>query len=89
MAHTLTPPDKTRCQAEKREATFLSFGGDCRKLIRCTNTPTVIAKETTPGEDGKRGSMSLCDGCQTVFVKHMGAHFAVLTPIKKVKSKGR
>jgi len=84
MAHALIPPDTTRCQTEKRDATFMSFGGDCKKLTRCTNTPTVIAKEKTPGEDGIRGSMSLCDTCRTTFLLQMGSDFATLTPITKV-----
>ena len=40
-----------------------------RTMERCSNVPTVVATEIKPGDDGARGSMSLCDECRAVFVR--------------------
>jgi len=60
----LIPPDRKRCQVEKRNGTFMSFGPT--KLTRCKNRAEFIAQETKPGEDGRKGSMSLCGSCAQV-----------------------
>lgn len=63
----LEPPDLTRCQALRPNGcTFMTLGGR-PGLERCTNEPTVILAETSPGDDGLMGSMSLCDSCLAVF----------------------
>lgn len=78
----LTPPDKKRCQAEVPNGhSFMTLGGSPGR-VRCSNVPTVIAKENKPGKDGRKGSMSLCDSCRVVFVETLGPSFATLTPIK-------
>jgi len=60
----LIPPDKKRCQAEKRHVTFMSLGGgNCMHLVRCNNKPSWIITEKDPGPDGQHGSMSVCDAC--------------------------
>lgn len=65
----LEPADLTRCQAEiPNGVNAFTMGGDLsKKHDRCSNEPTVIATERSPGEDGDTGSMSLCDDCLAVF----------------------
>jgi len=58
----LTPPDRARCQAERRTGSFLSMGRP--GFIRCISTPSVIARERKPGRDGQVGEMSLCEDCR-------------------------
>jgi hypothetical protein len=71
----LIPADRKRCQAEKPNGPF-RMGGPA--FTRCANKPAFIAKEERPGEDGKRGSMSLCPSCYSVFTQQVGiAGFAV------------
>ncbi len=77
----LTPPDKARCQAEVPNGhSFMTLGGSPGR-VRCSNVPTLIAKENQPGKDGRKGSMSLCESCAKVFVQELGPSFATLTPI--------
>lgn len=81
----LAPPDKERCQAEVPNGhSFMTLGGSPGR-VRCSNVPTLIAKENQPGKDGRKGSMSLCESCGQKFVEKMGLSFATLTPIKKPK----
>ena len=61
----LEPPDTARCQAERKVGAF-ALGGRIGKRSRCERAPTVILEETQPGDDGQRGSMSLCDECLAV-----------------------
>jgi len=61
----LIPPDYKRCQAEVLPGSFMTLGP--RVWKRCHNQPTVIVEESSPGEDGKIGSMSLCEDCLKVF----------------------
>lgn len=83
----LTPPDKVRCQAEVPNGdSFMTLGGHLGGRARCSNVPTLIAKENRPGKDGRKGSMSLCEHCAKVFVQQLGPAFATLTPIKKDKT---
>lgn len=77
----LIPPDKKRCQAMKREGSFMTLGPR-PPAERCTNVPTVIAKENKHNEDGRRGSMSLCDECLKELVRRTGKNYATATPIK-------
>lgn len=72
----LTPPDRERCQARVPTGGPFVIGGpsgDPRDgyRVRCTNTPVVIATEVAPGEDGRKGSMSLCERCRGEFEKEM------------------
>lgn len=81
MSAALTPPDRDRCQAEKPNgSSFMTLGGR-PGLERCANRPTVVAAETTPGEDGRRGGMSLCADCLAVFERQMPAGYATFAPV--------
>jgi hypothetical protein len=75
----LIPPDLDRCQAERKEGSFMTFGP--RSMIRCKNKPTVIAYENKPGKDGLRGSMSLCPFCLAKFLEILGPDYAEVQPI--------
>jgi hypothetical protein len=68
----LTPPDLTRCQADKPngQGPFTLGGG--HKMIRCEDAPKVIITEKEPGEDGQVGSMALCGHCLEVFQTQKG-----------------
>lgn len=79
-ATPLIPPDKTRCQAEVRAGSFMSFG--VPSWVRCNNAPSVIATETTAGGDGRRGSMALCDECLKKCIDKMGAGSFTTKPAK-------
>lgn len=86
MKKTLTPlipPDRKQCQAMKPNGnSFMTLGG-VSGLVRCATTPTVIAKENSPGDDGRKGSMALCDPCAAKLVEQAGANYARLIPIRK------
>lgn len=58
--------DHARCQADIRSAyNPWVMGGDVGgKWGRCTNKPVWYAREATPGKDGRRGAMALCDECK-------------------------
>ena len=67
---SLTPPDTTRCQAEKPAGhTFMTLGGRPGGMVRCTVRPDVVIEENEPGRDGLRGAMSLCEHCLSVLRK--------------------
>lgn len=67
----LEPPDPERCQAGAPTGhTFMTLGGQPGHT-RCSNEPVVIATEAESGKNGRRGSMSLCARCLTVFTKQM------------------
>jgi len=79
----LIPPDKKRCQAEKPNGVnFMTLGGR-REMVRCSNKPTVIITETKPGEDGQKGSMSLCPDCLIVFRDQCPRMSVVVTLIEE------
>lgn len=67
----LIPADRSQCQAEIPSGNAFSLGGGA-KMLRCKNSPTVIATEKEPGADGLRGSMSLCDECKSVLLRQVG-----------------
>ena len=75
----LIPPDMNQCQAEQRLGSFMTLGP--RSLIRCTNRPVWLATERKPGEDGLKGSMTLCHGCAERMKKKLGRNHCVFTPI--------
>ena len=80
----LVPPDRVRCQAEIREGgSFMQLGRHA--FQRCASAPTVIVRETKPGRDGRRGSMSLCQSCLDVFKERFPAWAETfkVTEIKK------
>ena len=49
--------------------------GGGHKMVRCKNKPIVIATETKPGEDGFKGSMTLCNECLEVANKQLPSGF--------------
>lgn len=51
-------------------------------LMRCSNSPTVIATESEPGDDGLHGAMSLCKSCQEEFLSRFDAGYATFTEIE-------
>lgn len=51
---------------------------------RCENMPTVVVYENEQGDDGQKGSMSLCDKCLKVMIEKYGEEFATVKPIIKV-----
>lgn len=79
----LEQPDLKQCQAERVERTPFALGGTHRRT-RCANTPTAIAFENKAGDDGQKGSMSLCDDCAAAMVKALGRDFATLCKIKEL-----
>lgn len=83
----LVKPDLDRCQAEKPgNGPFILGGeiGDPRNgyRVRCRSKPTVIARERQPGEDGRRGSMSLCNDCKRAFIDQLGSDHADFKDIR-------
>jgi hypothetical protein len=83
----LIPPDTDRCQARVTTDGPFQMGGipgdpNDGYRRRCDRTPTVVATETKPGEDGRVGSMSLCDGCRVVAIKQLGKGFMAFKKIK-------
>lgn len=68
----------------KREGSFMTFGPR-PPAEQCKNTPTVVAKENKPGDDGRRGSMALCDECKEELIRRAGKDYASFTPIKRRK----
>lgn len=60
----LDPPDLKRCQVEITETLGpFRMGGPPVKTERCKNKPIVVAIEKEPGDDGRKGSMSICARC--------------------------
>ena len=58
----LEPIDTTRCQAEIKEGSFMTFGP--RSYQRCQRKPTWIAVDVR--DSSFYGAMSLCDECKKV-----------------------
>lgn len=76
----LEAPDLKRCQTIRRSGSFLSMGG-IPKETRCREKAVWIATEAKPGKDGRRGSMSVCDGCQEKLKKQLGPGYATFERI--------
>jgi len=68
----LVPPDLKRCQAMKPNGVSAFSLGGVPARVRCADAPTVVITETRPGDDGRRGSMSLCDPCLQVARSQLG-----------------
>lgn len=87
----LEEPDLEQCQADKPGNGPFTMGGEIGDpkngyRTRCKAGPTVIATEKRPGEDGRRGSMSLCDDCLKALRKELGDDHVTLEPICKSTS---
>ena len=77
----LTKADKSQCQADVKQGSFMTFGP--RRWKRCPNKPVYIAKEKKPPKGKKnRGSMSLCEDCKDAFLQIKGSNFATLKLIE-------
>ena len=86
MKTKLIPPDRKRCQAEKRVGTFLSFGPPT--MVRCNARPRWIAtEEVARASDGLRGSMSLCDECRAACERLMSLTAISYLPITHERKK--
>jgi len=67
----MQPIDVSQCQAFKPNGhSFMTLGGK-PGLERCQDPPTHIVVENQPGEDQRRGAMSLCTSCLTVARKQL------------------
>jgi len=58
----LEPIDSSRCQAERKTGSFMSFG--LPGTVRCKNKPTWIAIGIKEGK--LDGAMALCDKCKKI-----------------------
>ncbi len=76
---TLQAPDLKRCQTIHRSGSFFSFGLPTE--TRCRKKAVWIATEAKPGKDRRRGSMSVCDGCQEKLKKQLGPGYATFKRI--------
>jgi hypothetical protein len=76
------PVDKKQCQAEYHPYNFMTLGGSANEIRRCVNKPVWIIKETKSGEDGQRGSMSLCEACYQKSLTQLPKGFAEAKRIK-------
>jgi len=81
MTNKLEPVDLERCQADVPGNGPFTMGGKIGNprdgyRVRCEHPPIVIATEKEPGEDGRKGSMSLCGGCREALIKQEGDDFA-------------
>jgi hypothetical protein len=81
----LTPPDYDRCQGESKNNNPFTMGGVIGRWVRCNQKPTTLLEEMSPGEDGKMGSMTLCDDCLAIFKKMFPGTKVKFTEIKKIK----
>ena len=79
----LTPPDLKQCQGMRRDGSFMTLGP--RSWVRCSDKPVVIVTEKKPGDDGQRGSMSLCAHCKSKLIEQRGADFFTAKFIKSLK----
>lgn len=79
----LIPADPRRCQAEKTDWTFMTFGP--KVYYRCKNKPIAIGYETVPAKDGTKGSMSFCADCLAVFKEKHPQIYATIrfVPLKR------
>lgn len=81
MTTDLIPADRNRCQVEITPAHGAFVLGPRPKPEQCTNKPAFIATENNPGQDGQRGSMSVCARCLIEFQKQFPPGYATLEPL--------
>lgn len=62
MEKELEPIDATRCQAEIKGGSFMTFGP--REYVRCQAIPNWVALDVRDGVF--YGAMALCDDCKKV-----------------------
>lgn len=78
----LIPPEKDRCQAIITPGHGPFRLGPRPRPAQCTAKPTVIVTECEPGEDGQRGSMSLCGPCLCVMLDQLGPDKHIVEAIR-------
>jgi hypothetical protein len=66
-AEELIPIDATRCQAEHKPGSFMTFGP--RTMQRCSKVPTWVAISVKGSKF--YGAMALCDACKEVCKTNM------------------
>lgn len=77
----LIPADPNQCQAEiPNGVTPFTMGGRF-KMVRCANSPVIIATENKAGSDGLVGSMSLCSDCWKAAREQLGENYFSVRPI--------
>lgn len=70
VAEDLIPPDFAQCQAYPNVARWGPWTlGPRPKPVRCTRTPVWLAVEIVAGDDGKHGSMTLCQECAELMLE--------------------
>ena len=79
----LIPPDKSRCQTQWLDGSFMTFGP--RPMVRCEQKPVWIAVENKKNADGQRGSMSLCGEHRQALVNKFGENYCTFKAIKESK----
>lgn len=84
----LIPADKTRCQADVSTWNPWHIAGRDVKVERCKSKPTFIAKENKAGQDGRKGTMSVCRPCRRELERQLGKNYATFEPIQPKKPKG-
>ncbi len=83
----LIPPDRRKCQAESVQYRVLNTPNPTYLLARCGAVPRWIATEKEPGEDGRRGSMSLCGACRQMVLTRAAAGEIPLPLFEKIPKK--
>lgn len=74
---SLIPVDPVRCQAMIKEAhNPFAVGHPPPRWERCARSAVYRADETTPGEDGRKGAMSMCAECKVVAERQLRGHVA-------------
>lgn len=69
----LEPVSHAACQADiKGPSGPFQLGAPPPRFRPCGRKPTWYARENKNGSDGRKGSMSLCEGCKIECEKRMG-----------------
>lgn len=80
----LTPVDEAQCQCERPNGANFMTLGMAPGLVRCRNTPIVLATEAeATHEDGERGSMALCGHCMNRLIDQMGYEAVTFRAIER------
>ena len=81
----LIPPDLTRCQVDVPNGdSFMTIGGKLGGRVRCSNVPRYIVYEIVAGDDGRFGSMSMCQSCIEKFTEMFGNKVETNYRIEKI-----
>jgi len=67
-AKPLTPPDLNSCQVDVHNGCGPFSIGGRSQYEQCTTEPKYIVYEIEPGEDGLKGSMSMCVKHKDIFI---------------------